>query len=92
MRAEIRRPAVAGSIDPGPATRVPLVIEPLLDNPRSPTAKVAAVLGGTAIQRTRLSGFLNSQFDPFLNQLFAAGLKGANIRVAFMRQLGSTRG
>ena len=85
MRAEIRRPAVAGSIDAGRATRVPLVIEPLLDNPRSPTAKVAAVLGGTAIQRTRLSGFLNSQFDPFLNQLFAAGLKGANIRVACPR-------
>ena len=56
-------------------TRVgfPLVVEPLLDNPRSLTAKVAAVLGGTAIERPQLTGFLNSEFDPFLNQLFAAG-------------------
>jgi GNAT superfamily N-acetyltransferase len=49
------------------------VVEPLLDNPRSLTAKVAAVLGGAAVERPRLSGFLNSEFDPFLNQLFAAG-------------------
>ena len=49
------------------------MIEPLLDNPRSLTAKVAAVLGGAAVERPRLSGFLNSEFDPFLNQLFAAG-------------------
>jgi GNAT superfamily N-acetyltransferase len=49
------------------------VVEPLLDNPRSLTAKVAAVLGGTAIERPQLTGFLNSEFDPFLNQLFAAG-------------------
>jgi GNAT superfamily N-acetyltransferase len=49
------------------------VIEPLLDNPRSLTAKVAAVLGGTALERPQLTGFLNSEFDPFLNQLFAAG-------------------
>jgi GNAT superfamily N-acetyltransferase len=48
------------------------VVEPLLDNPRSLTAKVAAVLGGTAIERPQLTGFLNSEFDPFLNQLFAA--------------------
>ena len=54
-------------------TRVPLVVEPLLDNPRSLTAKVAAVLGGKAIQRSQLTGFRNSEFDPFLNQLFAAG-------------------
>jgi ribosomal protein S18 acetylase RimI-like enzyme len=65
--------AVASSIDAGRATRVPLVIEPLLDSPRSLTAKVAAVLGGTAIERPQLTGFLNSKFDPFLNQLFAAG-------------------
>jgi GNAT superfamily N-acetyltransferase len=31
------------------------------------------VLGGTAIERPQLAGFLNSDFDPFLNQLFAAG-------------------
>ncbi len=49
------------------------MVEPLLDNPRSLTAKVAAVLGGAAVERPRLSGFLNSEFDPFLNQLFAAG-------------------
>jgi len=49
------------------------VAEPLLENPRSFTAKVAAVLGGRAIERPRLTGFLNSEFDPFLNQLFATG-------------------
>jgi hypothetical protein len=48
------------------------VVEPLLDNPRSVTAKVAAVLGGTAVKRPQLTGFLNSEFDPFLNQVFAA--------------------
>jgi GNAT superfamily N-acetyltransferase len=48
------------------------VVEPLLDNPRSLVAKVAAVLGGRAIERPGLSGFVNSEFDPFLNQLFAA--------------------
>jgi GNAT superfamily N-acetyltransferase len=31
------------------------------------------VLGGTAIERPQLTGFLSSEFDPFLNQLFAAG-------------------
>jgi hypothetical protein len=40
------------------------VIEPLLDNPRSLTAKVAAVLGGTALERPQLTGFLSSEFDP----------------------------
>jgi hypothetical protein len=50
-----------------------LVVEPLLENPRSLAAKVAAVLGGTAIERPQLTGFLNSEFDPLLNQLFAAG-------------------
>jgi GNAT superfamily N-acetyltransferase len=49
------------------------VVEPLLDSPRLLTAKVATVLGGTAIERPQLTGFLNSEFDPFLNQLFAAG-------------------
>jgi GNAT superfamily N-acetyltransferase len=73
MRTEHSATGDRQSIDAGRATRVPLVVEPLLDNPRSLTAKVAAVLGGTAIRRQRLSGFLNSEFDPFLNQLFAAG-------------------
>ena len=49
------------------------MVEPLLDDPRLLTAKVAAVLGGTAIERPQLTGFLNSEFDPFLNQRFAAG-------------------
>jgi len=49
------------------------VVEALLDNPRALTAKVATVLGGTAVERPRLRGFLNTEFDPFLNQLFAAG-------------------
>jgi GNAT superfamily N-acetyltransferase len=49
------------------------VVEPLLANPRSLTARVATVLGGTAIERPHLTGFVNSEFDPFLNQLFAAG-------------------
>jgi GNAT superfamily N-acetyltransferase len=31
------------------------------------------VLGGRAIERPRLTGFLNSEFDAFLNQLFASG-------------------
>jgi len=47
------------------------VAEPLLDNPRSFAARVAAVLGGTAIERAGLAGFVSSQFDPFLNHLFA---------------------
>jgi hypothetical protein len=49
------------------------VVEPLLDNPRLLMATAAAVLGGTAIERPQLTGFLNSEFDAFLNQLFAAG-------------------
>jgi GNAT superfamily N-acetyltransferase len=48
------------------------VAEPLLDNPRSFAARVAAVLGGTAVECAGLAGFVSSQFDPFLNHLFAA--------------------
>jgi GNAT superfamily N-acetyltransferase len=48
-------------------------VEPLLDNPRALGEQVAGVLGGTVIERAGLSGFLNSEFDPFLNQLFASG-------------------
>lgn len=46
--------------------------DPLLDNPRALAEKFAEVLGGTAVQRAGLSGFLNSEFDPFLNHLFAS--------------------
>jgi GNAT superfamily N-acetyltransferase len=47
------------------------VAQPLLDNPRSFAARVAAVLGGTAIESAGLTGFVSSKFDPFLNHLFA---------------------
>ena len=46
--------------------------DPLLDNPRAFVAKVASVLGGTAISDSSFTGFLNSDFDPFLNHLFTA--------------------
>src|SRR5205823_6917916 len=42
-------------------------------NPRALAAKVAAALGGTAVEHAAVSGFLSSEFDPFLNQLFASG-------------------
>jgi GNAT superfamily N-acetyltransferase len=44
--------------------------DPLLDNPRAFVAKVASVLGGTAVNDSSFSGFLSSDFDPFLNHLF----------------------
>jgi hypothetical protein len=53
------------------------VVEPLLDNPRSLTAKVAAVLGGTVIERPQLTGFLNSEFDPFLMYGMTAATAGS---------------
>jgi GNAT superfamily N-acetyltransferase len=43
----------------------------LLENPRALAESVAGALGGTAVAHTRLTGFLSSGFDPFLNQLFA---------------------
>jgi GNAT superfamily N-acetyltransferase len=49
------------------------VVEPLLENPRAFAEKVAGVLGGTAVARAGVSGFLSSSFDPFLNHLFAGG-------------------
>jgi GNAT superfamily N-acetyltransferase len=49
------------------------VVEALLANPRSLTARIAAALEGTAIERPQLTGFLSSDYDPFLNQLFATG-------------------
>jgi GNAT superfamily N-acetyltransferase len=45
----------------------------LLDNPRAFVTKVASVLGGTSVSDASLSGFLSSEFDPFLNHLFTAG-------------------
>jgi hypothetical protein len=49
------------------------VAEPLLDNPRTFAEKVAGVLGGRAVARAELTGFLSSDFDPFPNYLFAGG-------------------
>jgi GNAT superfamily N-acetyltransferase len=49
------------------------VSEPWLDHPRAFVAKVARVLDGRAVERPLLTGFLNSKFDRFLNQLFAGG-------------------
>jgi GNAT superfamily N-acetyltransferase len=49
------------------------VAEPLLDHPRAFVEKVAAVLGGRAVERGHLTGFVSSRFDRFLNQLFADG-------------------
>jgi GNAT superfamily N-acetyltransferase len=48
------------------------VDEPLLEHPRAFGAKVARVLDGRAVESARLTGFLSSGFDAFLNQLFAA--------------------
>jgi hypothetical protein len=49
------------------------VADPLLDNPRALAEKVAGVLGGAVVERADLAGFLSSDFDPFLNHLFARG-------------------
>jgi GNAT superfamily N-acetyltransferase len=43
----------------------------LLDNPRAFAAAVARILHGVAIELPDLSGFASSDFDPFLNHLFA---------------------
>jgi GNAT superfamily N-acetyltransferase len=48
-----------------------LVLEWLLNNPRAFTEKVAIVLGATAVSEPAFSGFVCSDFDPFLNHLFA---------------------
>jgi GNAT superfamily N-acetyltransferase len=47
------------------------VTDPLLDHPRALVEKAARVLGGTSVERPNLSGFVSSEADPFLNQLFA---------------------
>jgi GNAT superfamily N-acetyltransferase len=49
------------------------VAEPLLENLRAFLGKIAGTLGGTAVERAGLTGFLSSDFDPFLNHLFASG-------------------
>jgi hypothetical protein len=49
------------------------VADPLLDHPRAFVEKVACVLDGRPVERARLTGFLNSRFDRFLNQFFAGG-------------------
>jgi GNAT superfamily N-acetyltransferase len=49
------------------------VAERLLESPRALNERVAQALGGTAVERAGLSGFVNSEFDRFLNQLFASG-------------------
>jgi GNAT superfamily N-acetyltransferase len=61
----------SGPAHPGLYIRV--VQDPLLENLRAFAASVAEVLGGTALQRAGLVGFVSSEFDPFLNQLFASG-------------------
>jgi GNAT superfamily N-acetyltransferase len=48
------------------------VADQLLDNPRALAETFAEVLEGAAVQRAGLSGFVNSEFDPFLNHLFAS--------------------
>lgn len=46
--------------------------DPLLENPRAFAEKVSSVLGGVAVGEASFSGFLSSDFDPFLNHLIAA--------------------
>ena len=47
--------------------------DPLLDHPRALVERAARVLGGTTVEQPNLSGFVSSEADPFLNQLFARG-------------------
>jgi GNAT superfamily N-acetyltransferase len=49
------------------------VADPLLDHPRALVEKVARVLDGLQLERPNLTGFVSSDADPFLNQLFARG-------------------
>jgi GNAT superfamily N-acetyltransferase len=49
------------------------VTDPLVDHPRAFTEQVARVLAGTAVDHAHLTGFVNSRFDRFLNQLFGRG-------------------
>jgi GNAT superfamily N-acetyltransferase len=47
-------------------------VDRLVDNPRAFAAAVAGVLHGIAVERPNLSGFASSDFDPFLNHVFAS--------------------
>ena len=46
--------------------------EQLLENPRALNEAFASALSGMGVREPGLSGFLNSRFDRFLNQLFAS--------------------
>ena len=48
------------------------MVEPLLENPKALTERIGEALGGAAVERPGLSGFLSSKSDRFLNQLFAS--------------------
>lgn len=50
---------------------MPLVDERLVDNPRLLAAAIARALDGIAVDSPGLSGFASSDFDPFLNHVFA---------------------
>ena len=45
--------------------------EPFLEHPRAFVESVARVLGGQEVEHAKLSGFVSSSYDRFLNQLFA---------------------
>ena len=45
----------------------------MIDNPRAFAEKVAHVLDGEAVLRPEVAGYVSSDFDPFLNHLFASG-------------------
>jgi hypothetical protein len=49
------------------------VADLLLEHPRALAEKVARVAAGRSVNRADLAGFVSSDFDPFLNHLFAAG-------------------
>ena len=52
--------------------------DPLLDHPRALVERVAEALGGTAVARTGLMGFVSSDHDRFLNQLTAGAETSAD--------------
>jgi hypothetical protein len=47
------------------------VADPLPEHPHALAKKVAGVLAGRTVNRADLAGFVSSDFDPFLNHLFA---------------------
>jgi GNAT superfamily N-acetyltransferase len=59
------------------------VPDPLVENPRAFAGRVAGVLAGSAVTKPQLTGFVSSDFDPFLNHLFARGtLESADVAAA----------